>query len=103
MVDQQRLSLTVDTKGTVLAIDSATPKSLFGFNPSDIISKPLGSFLHTFGQWKREGHGSDETLLSLLAVHAQLGNAESAWRVGVHPPVSDDKIGHVLDDQVSHH
>lgn len=82
-----------------------TPKALYGFEPSQLLGRPLAAALDVFGHW-RHHFGEDGSLLALLAEHSMdeesvqgsgSGGRSSAvgpsWRVGVHLPVkSDDDI-----------
>lgn len=82
---------------------AGAPKRLFGFNPADIIGRPVASVVDVFGLWRNQ-FGEDSSLLTLLffdalksgrdAVAADKRHvAGSSWRVGVHLPVkSDDEI-----------
>jgi hypothetical protein len=75
---------------------AGAPKPLYGFEPSELIGRPLAAAVDVFGQWIHQ-FGDDETLLALLAQQcidgAACGNdqaAGSSWRVGVHLPVKSD-------------
>lgn len=53
-LDSQRVSLTVDQRGVVLAA-SASPKSLFGFDPSaDLVGQPLAAFINMFEDFRAQ-------------------------------------------------
>lgn len=87
----KRLILNINSRGTVLSVNNGAPKALFGFNPSDVIGRPIAAFVNVFGQWRRQ-FGGEESLLALLANRAS-DKGETAWRVGVHLPVADADIG----------
>jgi len=67
-LDSERVSLTVDQRGVVLAA-STSPRSLFGFDPpADLVGQPLAAFVNMFeefrvqqqtqaGQQRRTGSG----------------------------------------------
>ncbi|WIA34679.1 hypothetical protein OEZ86_012993 [Tetradesmus obliquus] len=102
---QRRLLLSINHKGTILQVNKDTPKALYGFEPSQLLGRPLAAALDVFGHW-RHHFGEDGSLLALLAEHSMdeesvqgsgSGGRSSAvgpsWRVGVHLPVkSDDDI-----------
>lgn len=84
-----------------IAWHAGVPKTLFGFNASDLVGRPLAAILDVFGLWRHK-HGEDSSLLMLLASQAlkrtSVGAADSghagtaSWRVGVHQPVKTDLI-----------
>lgn len=90
-VAQKCMLLRINQHGTVLSVDAASPKALFGFSPTDLVGRPLAAFVDVFGSWRRQ-FGEDASLLMMLGVHAQQ-KGESAWRVGVTQPVADADIG----------
>ena len=90
-LDQKRLLLRINSAGTVLSASAGAPKALFGFAPAAVVGRPLAAFVNVFGQWRRK-FGEDESLLMLLATHAQ-ERSEASWRVTVRPPVADADIG----------
>jgi hypothetical protein len=83
----------------VLPCAVGTPKALYGFEPSQLVGRPLSAALDVFGHW-RHHFGEDGSLLTLLAEHTmndavQGGGSSStaagpSWRVGVHLPVKND-------------
>eukprot|EP00879_Flechtneria_rotunda_P013062 GHRR01013642.1.p1 GENE.GHRR01013642.1~~GHRR01013642.1.p1 ORF type:complete len:1083 (+),score=308.01 GHRR01013642.1:2122-5370(+) len=102
-LDQQRLLLTVNHRGTVLDVNQGALRSMYGFTPSDLIGRPLAAVVDVFGLWRHE-YQEDSSLLALLATQAMNesggcagGKGEhrgyangSSWRVGVHLPVKTD-------------
>uniref|UniRef100_A0A383VUJ6 PAS domain-containing protein n=1 Tax=Tetradesmus obliquus TaxID=3088 RepID=A0A383VUJ6_TETOB len=97
-LDQRRLLLSVNHKGTILQVNAGAPKALYGFEPSELVGKPLAATVDIFGVW-RHRFEEDGSLLALLAAQAMeetgagssgRSNAGSAsWRVGVHLPKRD--------------
>lgn len=90
LLDQQRVALQLNHKGVVLSINENASKAVFGFNPSDLVGRPLGSFCNLFHDWK-ERFGSDESLLILLGMRAQR-NMDVIYRAGVHSPLTDIEL-----------
>jgi hypothetical protein len=89
---------------------AGSSKALYGFDPSDVIGRPLASIVDVFGLWRRQ-FTEDQSLLGLLThqaaantsagIDAEAGGLMSAdddyssgggccWRVGVHLPVTSD-------------
>eukprot|EP00877_Chromochloris_zofingiensis_P009836 jgi/Chrzof1/5105/Cz15g11180.t1 len=83
-LSQKRLMLTLNEQGQVIAATNATPTSLFGFSPHDVIGAPLSAFVNVFEEWQRQGKDVI-SLLALLVTHEQ-EHAGSCWRVGLHAP-----------------
>lgn len=89
----------------MLVVAAGAPKALYGFEPSELIGRPLAATIDVFGRWRHQ-FGGDESLLGVLAAQAleeaqgdslgaggKASAAGCAWRVGVHLPVkSDDAI-----------
>eukprot|EP00775_Hariotina_reticulata_P007054 gene7054-7268_t len=96
-LDQRRLMLTTNHRGTVLDVNSGVQKSLFQFDATELVGHPVASVVDVFGLWRHKCQEDDTSLLSILAMHTIGGattgtaNAQSAsWRVGVHLPVTSD-------------
>jgi hypothetical protein len=79
---------------------AGTPKALYGFEPSQLVGRPLATAVDVFGQWRHQ-FNEDGSLLTLLAARAMdepsgqgSGSkgtvAGPSWRVGVHLPVKND-------------
>jgi hypothetical protein len=73
------------------------PKSLFGFDGSQLVGRPLSSAIDVFTDWKA-GCGEELSLLELLVQQLVIasdapagkgGRGCSSWRVGVHRPATD--------------
>lgn len=88
--DLKRISLTVNRQGRVLSTVSAAGRSLFGFQPNDLVGQRLGNFVNVFATW-RVKHGDEGSLLLLLSMRAE-EHTEEAWRVGVHLPLPDEEV-----------
>lgn len=71
LLDQRRMMLTINQHGNVVTVSASTPKSLFGFSPSDVIGTPLSGFVNVFDEWCKKGNKST-TLLSKLASREQV-------------------------------
>lgn len=94
------------------------PKALYGFEPAELVGRPLAAAVNVFGLWRRQ-FGEDGSLLALLAAQAmeqQAGGVSSSsgsstgnvagsrqalgvgvgagasWRMAVHLPVKDSEI-----------
>lgn len=55
--DERRLSLIIDEHGTIFQVGGSAP-ALFGFDPGNLIGKPIGSAVDVFkpgGERWREG------------------------------------------------
>jgi len=92
--DLKRISLTVNRQGRVLSIISAAGRSLFGFQPNDLVGQRLGNFVNVFATWRIK-HGDEGSLLLLLLLLLSMRaeeHIEEAWRVGVHLPVTDEEV-----------
>lgn len=63
--------LTLNEQGQVIAATNATPTSLFGFSPHDVIGAPLSAFVNVFEEWQRQGKDVI-SLLALLVTHEQV-------------------------------
>eukprot|EP00878_Enallax_costatus_P025839 GHUV01027676.1.p1 GENE.GHUV01027676.1~~GHUV01027676.1.p1 ORF type:complete len:1421 (+),score=378.88 GHUV01027676.1:621-4883(+) len=117
-LDQTRLLLSLNHKGTVLEANTGAPKSLFGFNVAELVGRPLACIIDVFGVWRHE-FGEDNSLLTMLSLQALkegatsmavIGKSDSgihasgtSWRVGVHQPVKDEEIAshavHLSDER----
>ena len=87
--DQKRLVITVNRRGNVLTVNPGASKSLFGFNPTELVGRSLSSFLNSFDQWKAK-YGEDASLLLLLCKMA--GDlCDDSWRVGIRNPKKDQE------------
>jgi hypothetical protein len=84
------MSLTVNRQGRVLSVISAAGRSLFGFQPNDLVGQKLANFVNVFATW-RVKHGDESSLLLLLSMRAE-EHTDEAWRVGVHLPVKDEEV-----------
>jgi hypothetical protein len=62
--------------------------------PSELVGKPLSSFINVFGQWKAK-YGSEEGLLTKLALRVEQSH-EVVVRCGLHNPFSEVREGRVL-------
>jgi hypothetical protein len=83
-LDRQRLVLTLGLDGRVAAVNPGATKSLFGFNPKDLVGANVRSCVNVFGDWAKR-FGEEGGLLTALGVRA-LEGADEAWRVGVVLP-----------------
>lgn len=83
----------------MLSINEGASKIVFGFNPEDLVGRPLGSFLNLFDDWKQK-FGDDESLLVMLGMRAEQ-NMDVTYRAGVHPPFSDAEMvkGYVRNEE----
>jgi hypothetical protein len=81
--------ITVNRKGQVLTVNTGASKSLFGFNPTELVGRPLSSFVNVFSQWKAK-YGEDASLLLLLCKKAG-EQCDDSWRVGIRNPKKDDE------------
>lgn len=90
LLDQQRLQLQLNHKGLVLSVNENASKAVFGFNPSELVGRPLAAFVNVFSQWKQK-YGEDESLLVMLGVRAEQ-NCDVIYRVGVCNPYSEDEL-----------
>jgi hypothetical protein len=78
---------------------AGAPKALYGFEPRELVGKPLAAAVDVFGLWRHQ-FKEDGSLLALLAAQAMdeaagggssKGTASGAtWRVGVHLPVKNE-------------
>lgn len=83
---------------------TGVPVSLFGFEGSELIGRPLAAIVDIFGIWRHK-FTEDSSLLAMLAFQAMEGNSNGtsacktagsshisglSWRVGVHKPVKSD-------------
>jgi hypothetical protein len=85
--------------GSVLVLAAGAPKALYGFEPCELVGKPLAATVDVFGLWRHQ-FDEDGSLLALLAAQAMEETAGSSsskssvfgisWRVGVHLPVKTD-------------
>jgi hypothetical protein len=89
-LDQQRLKLQLNHKGIVLSVNPGASKSVFGFNPQDLVGRPLAAFVNLFSQWRGK-FGEDESLLVMLGMRAEQG-LNVTYRCGVHNPFSDEEL-----------
>jgi hypothetical protein len=89
-LDQQRLELQLNHKGIVLSVNPGASKSVFGFNPQDLVGRPLAAFVNLFSQWRGK-FGEDESLLVMLGMRAEQG-LDVIYRCGVHNPFSDEEL-----------
>ncbi len=83
-LDSKRLLLHLNQHGTVLSVSNATPKTLFGFRPTDLIGQPLEAFVNAFEQCKAS-RGNTSTLLMQLASRSDM-EPDASYRVGVKDP-----------------
>jgi hypothetical protein len=90
LLDQQRLELSLDHRGIVLAVNEAATKSIFGVEPSELVGRPLSSFINVFGQWKAT-FGDEESLLTSLALRVEESHGV-VLRCGLHNPFSDAEV-----------
>jgi hypothetical protein len=90
LLDQQRLELQLNHKGIVLAVNPGASKAVFGFNPQELVGRPLAAFVNLFSQWRGK-FGEDESLLVMLGMRAEQG-LDVVYRCGVHTPFSDDEL-----------
>lgn len=78
---------------------AGVPKSLFGFDGTQLVGRPLSSVIDIFKDCKKAGAGDELSLLELLvaqmlastdpAASTSPGTACASWRVGVHQPSTD--------------
>jgi hypothetical protein len=78
---------------------AGTPKALYGFDPSQLVGRPLAAAVDVFGHWRHQ-FAEDGSLLTLLAARVMdqapgQGSGSGvvvgpSWRVGVHLPVKND-------------
>jgi hypothetical protein len=79
---------------------------LYGFEPSQLVGRPLAAAVDVFGHWRHQFQ-EDGSLLTLLAARAMDDSsgqgsgskgsvAGPSWRVGVHLPVK-------IDDDIAAH
>lgn len=71
----------------MLATNPGATKSVFGIEPSELVGKPLASFVNLFGQWRAK-YGSEENLLTMLALRVEQ-NHEVVVRCGLHTPFTE--------------
>jgi hypothetical protein len=90
LLDQQRLELQLNHRGIVLAVNPGASKAVFGFNPQDLVGRPLAAFVNLFSQWRGK-FGEDESLLVMLGMRAEQG-LDVIYRCGVHNPFSDEEL-----------
>jgi len=83
-LDRQRMVLSMGADGRVVAVNRGATKSLFGFNPRELIGKPVRTCVNVFGDWAKK-FGEEGSLLTALGVRA-LEGADESWRVGVVLP-----------------
>ncbi len=57
----------------MLGASTGTPKSLYGFVPSELVGKPLESFIDVFAEWQA-AEGNTRRLLTLMG--KQVSGAE---------------------------
>jgi hypothetical protein len=90
LLDQQRLELQLNHKGIVLSVNPGASKAVFGFNPQELVGRPLAAFVNLFSQWRGK-FGEDESLLVMLGMRAEQG-LDVIYRCGVHTPFSDEEL-----------
>jgi hypothetical protein len=90
LLDQQRLELQLNHKGIVLSVNPGASKAVFGFNPQELVGRPLAAFVNLFSQWQGK-FGEDESLLVMLGMRAEQG-LDVIYRCGVHTPFSDEEL-----------
>lgn len=94
-INQQRLLLSVNHKGIILATNADASKAVFGFDAAAMLpGQPLSACIDVFASW-RDRFGDEASLLQMLAAQAMAASTEGAaacrqaggaWRVGVHKP-----------------
>ncbi len=47
-LDDRRLFLIMDQQGIVTKVNTGCPPTLFGFDPSDMVGKPISSYVDVF-------------------------------------------------------
>lgn len=87
LLNQQRLELALNHRGTVLSLNPGASKAVFDVEPSELVGKPLSSFINVFGQWKAK-YGSEEGLLTKLALRVEQSH-DVVVRCGLHNPFSE--------------
>lgn len=87
LLNQQRLELALNHRGTVLSVNPGASKAVFGVEPSELVGKSLSSFINVFGQWKAK-YGSEEGLLTKLALRVEQSH-DVVVRCGLHNPFSE--------------
>lgn len=90
LLDSQRVELQLNHRGVVVSVNEHAGKAVFGFQPQDLVGRPLASFVNLFSLWKQQ-FSEDESLLTMLATRAEQ-NLDVIYRAGVHSPYSDGEV-----------
>lgn len=88
--DHQRLELSLNHRGVVLAVNAGASKALFGLQPSELVGLRLSAFVNLFGAW-RARFGEEDSLLASLALRCEQGQ-DVVLRCGLHNPFSEAEI-----------
>lgn len=126
-LNQQRMTLSLNHFGAIIGVNSGgcpvrttsllarslsptyhhlravrvagVPKSLFGFDGTQLVGRPLSSVIDIFKDFQKAGAGDELSLQELLvaqmlastdpAANISPGTACASWRVGVQQPSTD--------------